>query len=157
MQALDADGGALFFSAFMFRLDHLVRRIEPPEQVMLEVACEKHAFLICEEGDGRLYIGHEQFPFTTGCVYPLSPGEGYQIEHRNNSELKYIIMAFDVIHVLTGDPELFTRALFEHRNQLNGYAYAPLSGLLEQMYVIRNYKTDAEYSHLNAQFKNGWR
>ncbi|KAA2301300.1 hypothetical protein FY526_25730, partial [Clostridioides difficile] len=108
MQALDADGGALFFSAFMFRLDHLVRLIEPPEQVMLEVACEKHAFLICEEGDGRLYIGHEQFPFTTGCVYPLSPGEGYQIEHRNNSKLKYIIMAFDVIHVLTGDPELFT-------------------------------------------------
>ncbi|WP_340017801.1 AraC family transcriptional regulator [Paenibacillus sp. FSL H3-0457] len=153
MQALDADGGALFFSAFMFRLDHLVRRIEPPEQVMLEVACEKHAFLICEEGDGRLYIGHEQFPFTTGCVYPLSPGEGYQIEHRNNSELKYIIMAFDVIHVLTGDPELFTRAVFEHRNQLNGYPYAPLSGLLEQMYVIRNYKTDAEYSHLNAQFQ----
>ncbi|WP_405117813.1 AraC family transcriptional regulator [Paenibacillus sp. FSL H8-0317] len=153
MQALDADGGALFFSAFMFRLDHLVRRIEPPEQVMLEVACEKHAFLICEEGDGHLYIGHEQFPFTTGCVYPLSPGEVYQIEHRNNSELKYIIMAFDVIHVLTGDPELFTRAVFEHRNQLNGYPYAPLSGLLEQMYVIRNYKTDAEYSHLNAQFQ----
>lgn len=153
MQALDADGGALFFSAFMFRLDHLVRRIELPEQVMLEVACEKHAFLICEEGDGRLYIGHEQFPFTTGCIYPLSPGEGYQIEHRNNSELKYIIMAFDVIHVLTGDPELFTRAVFEHRNQLNGYPYAPLSGLLEQMYVIRNYKTDAEYSHLNAQFQ----
>ncbi|WJM06287.1 AraC family transcriptional regulator [Paenibacillus sp. PK1-4R] len=153
MQALDADGGALFFSAFMFRLDHLVRRIEPPEQVMLEVACEKHAFLICEEGDGRLYIGHEQFPFTTGCVYPLSPGEGYQIEHRNNSELKYFVMAFDVIHVLTGDPELFTRPVFEHKNQLNGYPYAPLSGMLEQMYAIRNYKTDAEYSHLNAQFQ----
>ncbi|GAS82626.1 AraC family transcriptional regulator [Paenibacillus amylolyticus] len=153
MQALDADEGALFFSAFMFRLDHLVRRIEAPEQVMLEVACEKHAFLICEEGDGRLYIGHEQFPFTTGCVYPLSPGEGYQIEHRNDSELKYIVVAFDVIHILTGDPELFTRTVFEHRNQLNGYPYAPLNGLLEQMYVIRNYKTDAEYSHLNAQFQ----
>ncbi|QLG39768.1 AraC family transcriptional regulator [Paenibacillus sp. E222] len=153
MQALNADAGGLYFSAFMFRLAHLEQRIEPPEQVMLEVTCDKHTFLICEEGEGRLYIGYEQFPFTTGCVYPLSPSEGYQIEHGNRMELKYMVISFDVIHVLTGDPEQYTRPVFEHRNQLNGYPYAPLSGLLEQMYAIRDYQTDAEYSHLNAQFQ----
>ncbi|WP_440109720.1 ABC transporter substrate-binding protein [Paenibacillus sp. QZ-Y1] len=153
MQVLGADAQGLYFSAFMFRLDQLEQRIEQPEQMMLEVSCDQHTFLICVEGEGRLYIGCEQFPFTTGCVYPLSPGEGYQIEHGNQLELKYMVMAFDVIHVLTGDPEQYTRPVFEYRNQLNGYPYASLSGLLERLYAIREYKTDAEYSHLNAQFQ----
>ncbi|MEC0124399.1 ABC transporter substrate-binding protein [Paenibacillus pabuli] len=153
MQALGGDPGGLYFSSFMFRLDHLEQRTELREQVMLEVACDKHTFLICEEGQGRLYIGYEQFPFTTGCVYPLSPGEGYQIEHGNQLELKYMVMSFDVIHVLAGDPEQYTRPIFEHRTQMNGYPYARLCGMLEQLYAIREYQTDADYSHLNVQFQ----
>ncbi|PQP81978.1 Fe3+-hydroxamate ABC transporter substrate-binding protein [Paenibacillus sp. PCH8] len=153
MHSLDADRGALFFSAFMFRLNDLEQRMEQPDQVMLEVECKKHTFLICEEGEGHLYIGHERLAFSAGCVYPLSPGEAYQIEHGHSPELRYMVMTFDVIHVLVDDPEQYTRSVFEKRDQLYGYPYAPLSGVLEQLYAIRIYKTDAEYSHRNTLFQ----
>ncbi|MCG7375516.1 AraC family transcriptional regulator [Paenibacillus sp. ACRSA] len=143
----------LFFSAFMFRFGSIEQRKEQPEQRMLEKDCLKHTFLICEEGTGRLYIGHKQYAFSSGRIYPLAPGESYQIEHDDKATLHYVAVEYDVFHVLTDDPELYTRSLFEHRNKLGGYAYAQLSGILESMLPMREYRTDSEYAGLNVQFQ----
>ncbi|KQY87814.1 hypothetical protein ASD24_08260 [Paenibacillus sp. Root52] len=145
--------GTLFFSAFMFRFGSIEQRKEQPEQRMLEKDCRKHTFLICEEGTGRLYIGHKQYVFSSGRIYPLAPGESYQIEHDDKVALQYVVVEYDVFHVLTDDPELYTRSLFEHRNKLGGYAYAQLSGILESMLPMREYHTYSEYAGLNVQFQ----
>ncbi|MGQ8872938.1 helix-turn-helix domain-containing protein [Paenibacillus sp. TSA_86.1] len=153
MKTLDVNENNLFFSAFMFRLDRLEQRIEPTDQILLEVHCDKHTFLICEDGEGHLYIGQEHWPFTAGCIFPISPDEVYQLEHRNSKNLTYTVMTYDVFHVLSGNLERCTKALFQQRVQLNDSGIESVSRELQPLYAARNYKNDAEYSHLTVLFQ----
>ncbi|GGH42088.1 hypothetical protein GCM10008014_02080 [Paenibacillus silvae] len=153
MKTSDVNHDMLFFAAFMFRLNHLEQRIEPRDHIMLEVQCGKHTFLICEEGEGHLYIGTEHWPFSTGHIYPVSPGEAYQLEHRGSKHLKYKVMTYDVFQAGSGNPEQYTRPLFQNRTRLNDTAAVPLHGEIKEIYASRSYKNDAEYSHLNTLFQ----
>lgn len=152
MQKMNANGAPLFFAAFLFRYRHIERCIEQSGQVMLEVSCDRHTLLFCEQGEGRIYIGRESHPFVSGKIYPLAPGENYQLEHDRPNALKYIVLHYDAIHMVTGDPELYTRPLFEIRDRLNGFSPAQISGMLDLLHSGRQYRTDAEYSRLNVQF-----
>lgn len=153
MKTSDVNRNMLFFAAFMFRLDHLEQRIEPRDHIMLEVQCGKHTFLICEEGEGHLYIGTEHWPFTTGHIYPVSPGEAYQLEHRSSMYLKYTVMTYDVFRTGSNNLEQYTLPLFRKRTRLNDTASVPLHGEIKEIYASRSYKNDAEYSHLNTLFQ----
>ncbi|MBY0203411.1 ABC transporter substrate-binding protein [Paenibacillus cucumis (ex Kampfer et al. 2016)] len=153
MKTLDVNQDKLFFSTFMFRLENLERRIERSNQIMLEVQCDKHTFLICEEGEGHLYIGQEYWPFTAGCIYPISLGEAYQLEHRNSNHLTYTVMAYDAFQVLSGLLKLYSPPLFKQRAQFNDATYESVSRVLVELFASRNYKNDAEYCNLNVGFQ----
>ncbi|WP_366295228.1 AraC family transcriptional regulator [Paenibacillus sp. AN1007] len=153
MKTIDMNGDELFFSAFMFRLNHIQQRIEISDQIMLEVQCDKHTFLICEEGEACLFIGKEHWPFAAGCIYPISPDEAYQLEHRNSKELAYTIVKYDVFQWLSTHMLKYAGPLFPKRNQLNGPGSPSFNGELKELYEARSYRNDAEYSHLNTLFQ----
>lgn len=153
MQQMIANGNPLFFSAFLFRYVHIRRHIETSEKVMLEVSCERHTLLFCEQGEGRIYIGSELHPFISGKIYPMAPGENYQLEHNRSGELRYTVLHFDAVHMVTGDPELYTRSLFEERDRMNDFSPGTLFGMLDLLESAALYQTDAEYSRLNVHFQ----